>query len=170
MTHCQVKKSTIQIKHFKGIGILLGENMDWHILQILVLSYFNALQDKILKLLLPKYLKLWLLGEKYLNYASSLPHLLNYQMVPLFSIPPTWISKIVGHSLMHNFDSPITFGEKVDTMIELINILPRKCRAYLKLQMERNTESRGEDFLRVAQKFSPHFQGATFSLCNNVCI
>ena len=125
---------------------------------------------QLLKLLLPKYLQLWLLGEKYLNYASSLPHLLNYQMVLSFGITPTGISKIAGHPLTHNFDFAISMGEKEDTMLKLINILPRKSRIYFKLHMERNTESRGEDFVHVAQKFLPHFPRATFPLCNNVCV
>ena len=55
-------------------------------------------------------------------------------------------------------------------MLKLINILPRKSRVYLKLYVERNTESCGEDFVHVAQKFLPYFPGATFSLCNNVCV
>ena len=78
-------------------------------------------------------------------------------MVLSFGITPTGISKIVGHPLMHNFDFPISMGEKEDTMLKLINILPRKSRIYFKLHMERNTESRGEDFVHVAQKFSPYF-------------
>ena len=143
--------------------------MDWHILQIL-LFVIQCPAGQFLKSLLPKCLQLWLLGEKYLNYALSLPHLLNYQMVLSFSITPTGISKIVGHPLMHNFDFPISMGEKEDTMLKLINILPRKSRIYLKLHMERNTVSREEDFVHVAQKFLPHFPRATFRLFNNVCV
>ena len=51
------------------------------------------------------------MGEKYLNYISSFPHLLNYQMVPSFSIPPPEISKIVGHSLRHDSDFPNFLGK-----------------------------------------------------------
>ena len=115
-----------------------------------------------MKLLLSKYLKLWLLGEKYLNYASSLPHLLNYQLVPLFSIPPTGISKIVGHPLMHNFYFSVSLGEKEDTLLKLMNILPRKRHVYLKLHMKRNTESHGEDFVHVAQNFRHIFHRQLF--------
>ena len=101
------------------------------------------MQGKILKLLLPKYLKHQLLGEEYLNYASSLPRLLNYQMAPSFRIPPTGISKIVGHPLRHNFDFPISLGKGQDNMLKLINILPRQIRAYLRLDMEK-TQSHAE--------------------------
>ena len=55
-------------------------------------------------------------------------------------------------------------------MLKLINILPRKSRVCLKLNMEKNTESRGENFVHVTQKFLPHFPCATFSLCDNVCV
>ena len=55
MTHSQAKKSPIQIKHFKWIGILLGENMDWHILQMLFfphsipcMAIFEIIASKIL--------------------------------------------------------------------------------------------------------------------------
>ena len=91
------------------------------------------------------------------NYASSLPHVLNYQIASSFSIQPAGISKIVAHLLRHNFHSPISLGKMEDTMLKLINIFPRKSRVYLKLDIEGNTESRGEDFVHVAQKFSPYF-------------
>ena len=87
-----------------------------------------------LKLLLSKDLKLWILGEKYLSYTLSIPHLFNYQIVPSFSTLPTGISKIVDHPLRHNFDLSIFLGEKKDTMLKLINILQRKSRVFLILQ------------------------------------
>ena len=50
--------------------------------------------------------------------------------------------------------SPI-FWEKEDTILKLINILPRKKRVYLKLDMEK-TESRGENFVHAAHKNFRH--------------
>ena len=83
-------------------------------------------------------------------------------MVLSFSILPTGIRKTVGHPLKHNFDFPSSWGT---------GGIPRKSRVYLKYDMERNKEeSRRENFVHVAQRFSPHFSRATFPLCNNVCV
>ena len=79
-----------------------------------------------LKLLLSKDLKLWLLGEKCLSYTLSIPPLFNYQIVPSFSTLPTGISKIVDHPLRHNFDFSIFLGGKNGDYVKVNKHLTKK--------------------------------------------
>ena len=91
-------------------------NINFVLIQCPAGQNFEIIASKILKNLV--------IGKKHLNYASSLPHLLNYQMAPLFSIPPTGTSETAGHPLMYNFDFPISMGEIKDTMLKLTKKKP----------------------------------------------